>query len=375
MKKSDVRQLTRRTDPLAWLITILTFGGYGVLLGLILPAIQPWRNLPAALAVYILALYLGILLCTVAHELGHLAFGLATGYRFVSFRAFSLIWERRDGRIHFEHKPLPGMAGQCLMAPPPDGAPMPVTLYNLGGVIVNAVLAVAFGALAAALRGLPMLFAAGMATLNLYFALVNGVPLRVSGMDNDGANLRAIRRNPTALLAFWTELSLSEQLARGRRIKDLPEAWFVMPAIEEMSDGMSAELGAWACARLMDEGRYEEANAAMIRLLDSNVPINWINRCGLVCNRIFCELLAGNAGEAERLASTIQNFLRAMRRQPHVLRTQYALAKLAARSDKEARRARQAFERCAKACPQAEAIEAEWERMRLIDARAETLNE
>lgn len=42
-----------------------------------------------------------------------------------------------------------------------------------------------------------MLFAAGMATLNLYFALVNGVPLRVSGMDNDGANLRAIRRNPT----------------------------------------------------------------------------------------------------------------------------------------------------------------------------------
>ena len=69
MKKSDVRQLTRRTDPLAWLITILTFGGYGVLLGLNLPAIQPWRNLPAALAVYILALYLGILLCTVAHEL------------------------------------------------------------------------------------------------------------------------------------------------------------------------------------------------------------------------------------------------------------------------------------------------------------------
>ena len=64
-----------------------------------------------------------------------------------------------------------------------------------------------------------------------------------------------------------------------------------------------------------------------------------------------------------------------MRKQPHVLRTQYALAKLAAHSDKEARRARQAFERCAKACPQAEAIEAEWERMRLIDARAETLNE
>ena len=51
MKKSDVRQLTRRTDPLMWPITILTFGGYGVLLGLNLPAIQPWRNLPAALAV------------------------------------------------------------------------------------------------------------------------------------------------------------------------------------------------------------------------------------------------------------------------------------------------------------------------------------
>ena len=65
------------------------------------------------------ALLLGaFLLQLILHEAGHLLFGLATGYRFASFRVGNLIWIKTDGGLRRGTYRLAGTAGQCLLFPP-----------------------------------------------------------------------------------------------------------------------------------------------------------------------------------------------------------------------------------------------------------------
>lgn len=76
----------------------------------------------------------------IIHEGGHLVAGLLTGYRFVSFRIFSLTLIRKDGRYQWRNYSLGGTGGQCLMAPPLRPLEeIDTRWYNLGGVLANIV--------------------------------------------------------------------------------------------------------------------------------------------------------------------------------------------------------------------------------------------
>ena len=85
----------------------------------------------------ILSFYLHIIL----HEGGHLVAGLASGYKFVSFRIGSVLWIKIQGKIRRKRLSLPGTGGQCLLDPPAmDGGRFPAVLYNLGGGLANLIL-------------------------------------------------------------------------------------------------------------------------------------------------------------------------------------------------------------------------------------------
>ena len=119
-------------------------------------AIMDYADKLAAGGVFknLLVLLSGLLLLALAygiqfiiHEAGHLLFGLISGYEFVSFRIGSFLLIRgSDGKLSMKRYYLAGTAGQCLMAPPDfeeDGY-LPVGLYNMGGVLLNAISAMFF---------------------------------------------------------------------------------------------------------------------------------------------------------------------------------------------------------------------------------------
>ena len=64
-------------------------------------------------------MYLSIFIEMAIHEAGHLFFGLATGYKFLSYRIGSFTFIKEEGRIKVKRYVLPGTGGQCLMSPPP----------------------------------------------------------------------------------------------------------------------------------------------------------------------------------------------------------------------------------------------------------------
>lgn len=317
-----------------------------------------------AYAEIFIGLYATLIFHTLVHEAGHLVFGLLTGYGFCSFRIFSFMWVKDGEKLKLRRLSLAGTGGQCLMSPPDikDGK-MPFVLYNLGGSIMNA----AVGALFLALyficpngsRTAPfvLLFAA----VGFITAVMNGVPMRLGAVDNDGYNALAISKSSEAAEAFWVQLSIVGQSARGVRLKDMPEEWFRVPAEESMQNSIVAVRGVLACNRLMDEQKFNQADALMARMLAAESGMAGIHRGLLVCDRIYIELIGVARSEAiEAMLTKAQaKFMKSMRRYPSVLRTEYALALLLEKNAARAEGIRAEFEKAAKSYPYPQETESE----------------
>lgn len=356
--------------------------GLGIVIGLILASgeqngleyIGGGSPLLGYLIVLIL-LYGSMTIHTVIHEAGHLVFGLLSGYRFGSFRIFSvMLLKDRDG-FKIKRLSLAGTGGQCLMSPPDmvDGK-IPVMMYNLGGAIFNLLFSVLFAALYFILPQIRIisLFLVILAILGVAMALLNGIPMRTAMVDNDGYNALNISRDPRAMYAFWTHMKINEQISMGVRLKDMPEEWFTVPSDEGMKNSMIAANAVFACNRLMDEGRFEAAAEGIDRILNTDNSVSGIYRRLLVCDRVSIELVTGGSREAvERLLDPEQKkFQKQMKNFISVIRTEYIVALLYEKDNAKAEKIRRAFEKRALTHPYKCDVESEREIIAAADKRS-----
>ena len=134
----------------------------------------------------ILILLFSIFLQVLLHEGGHLVCGLATGYRFVSFRIFNLTFIRKDGKLCIKRFSLAGTGGQCLLTPPERPLEdIPTTLYNLGGVLANLLTAILAFLPLLTVDGLPYLlkfFLLMLSLIGILLAGMNGIPMKMGGI-------------------------------------------------------------------------------------------------------------------------------------------------------------------------------------------------
>lgn len=321
------------------------------------------------------AMYGAILLQIVIHEAGHLVFGRLSGYGFSSFRIFSWIWVREEGKLTCRRLSLAGTAGQCLMVPPElkDGR-MPVFLYNMGGALLNLITAALFFGLSLLCQGAPVLsvLLRMPAVVGLGVALLNGIPMRVGPVDNDGRNALALSKDTEAMRAFWVQMKVAAQTARGIRLKDMPEDWFRLPAAATMQSGVTAALGVMAANRLMDQHRFREADALMARLLELD-SVMGLHRNMMLCDRIFTELIGEGRPEIVEGFRTkdLHKGLKTMRSLPSVLRTEYALALLLEKDQAKAEKILAQFDVQTKSYPYPCEVEGERELMAI--ARDKTI--
>ncbi len=327
-------------------------------------------------ALLLAGFYAAVYLQFVIHEAGHLVCGLLSGYRFSSFRVGSIMWQKdaETGKLLRKKMSIAGTGGQCLMSPPDlvDGQ-MPVTLYNLGGVLANVISAVVFWLLGRVLGGFPVIsmLCRLVVIMGLFTAVTNGVPLRIQGMDNDGRNVLSMKKDPAAIRSLWVQLKANEQIARGVRLKDMPEEWFVMPDEASMKNSLVAVMGVFSCNRLMDEQRFEEAEARMERLLQQKNGITALHRNLMVCDLIYCKLLRRDSVEAiDGLMNHQQKqFMKSMKTFPSVIRTDYAYTLLREKDEEKAAKILEQFNKVAKTYPYPSDVESERELLLLAAKR------
>ena len=309
---------------------------------------------------------------TIIHEAGHLIFGLLSGYKFSSFRVFSFMILKEEGKFKFKRFSLAGTEGQCLMIPPDlvDGK-VPVVWYNLGGCIINIIAAIIFAVVAFFLRTILFLSVVLwiFAIIGIAFAVVNGVPMRLGMIDNDGYNAYSLMRTPKAIKSFWITLRVNEQVARGVRFKDMPAEWFEVPEDEDMQNSMVASIGVFACNYLLDIKQFEEAKCLIDHLLSIDSGLADIYRKGLICERIYLELISEKSSEVieELFTKEQKQFMKQMKRNPSIIRTEYIMALVWEKDMAKAEKTKIRFEKCIKYHPYQSDIQSERELIEIAE--------
>ena len=353
----DKKQKKKTSATKQALILIYNFALYFAPCFLVMRYVSPLEINPLLRVVgFVAVAYAAFIFHIIIHEGGHLVFGLLSGYRFSSFRVFSFMWVKEGESIKCKRHSVAGTGGQCLMSPPDiKNGKMPVAWYNLGGSLMNVIFGLLFlGGFflcgeVSILSAILLLFA----LLGFALAILNGVPLRTGTIDNDGYNAIALAKDPAALEAFWMQMKVVEETTKGVRLKDMPAEWFTVPEDEAMKNSMVAARGVFACNRLMDEERFAEADELMAHLLSIESGMVGLHRSILICERIYVELITQNRREVveEKLTKNLQSFMKAMKDNPSILRTQYAIALLHESNKEKAETIKAQFEKRAKTYP------------------------
>lgn len=367
MKKLDMKWLVVVTFVIAGALCGAAVGSYMVTMNEMLGEdISVWNELMKFLEL-ILLMYIVYMVNVIIHEGGHLIFGLMTGYKFNSFRIFSVILIKQNGKLKIKNISLAGTGGQCLMSPPEliDGK-MPYVLYNLGGVIFNVITSLIFIVIYSIslwkLLSLAMIMSAIMGFAS---ALVNGIPMKVGDINNDGYNAVQLGRDKDALKALWVQLKMNGALAEGIGIREMPEEWF--ESIDGKNDNPRiTSIKVFYCNRLMEMHKFEQTKEEIKKVLESNMVLVGVYRHLLICDYIYCELIDGNIIEAEEFyTKDLQKFMKSMKKFPAILRTKYTYELLHNKDSKQAEKLRTLFNIMSEKYPYTSDIEAENELMNI----------
>lgn len=240
------------------------------------------------------AMALAIVLHIILHEGGHLLMGLATGYRFSSFRIASIAFVRKDGQIRVRRYKLAGTGGQCLMLPPEMPVEqVPFFWYNAGGVIMNVVFAL-FPLVLLMKCNLTVWWSSWcimMVIVGLSLAVLNGIPMRLGGMQNDGMNILILFRTPEKRKDFVRQLQIAVTATEGKRTSEMPAEWFDCDSVDDYRELLRLASRLNHQARLIDEGRFLEAHASVEDLLKHFSELPQIVQLELAGEYIFTECL------------------------------------------------------------------------------------
>ena len=132
---------------------------------------------------------------------------------------------------------------------------------------------------------------------------------------------------------------------------------------------MVAVMGVFACNRLMDAERFEEADELMAHMLGIDSGMVGLHRNLLICDRMYIELIKENRREVldGMLDKEQEKFMKSMKNFPSVLRTKYVYTLLCEKDDAKAEKAKAQFEKCAKTYPYQSDVQSERELMEIAE--------
>ncbi|KYG29645.1 hypothetical protein [Alkalihalobacillus trypoxylicola] len=180
----------------------------------------------------IVAFFVSFLLHLTIHEFGHLVFGKLSGYKMLSFRIFSHMWVKNNGKLEYKRLSIPGTLGQCLMIPPKKvNGHFPFKLYLLGGGFMNII--IAFIVLIISLiLDMTSIYVMAFVLAGLLTAMVNLIPYSF----NDGSTLSKAKKDPEIRNILYNQLMVNAETSVGTKFIELPEEWIQKPASVDYSN-------------------------------------------------------------------------------------------------------------------------------------------
>lgn len=262
-----------------------------------------------------LAMVLAVIVQIAVHEAGHLVGGLMSGYRFVSYRVGSFALIRRDGKFMFKRFGIAGTGGQCLMLPPDRPIEQIRTMpYDLGGVVANLLLSVlcVIVLLCVDLDFSYAVYPVMMAIAGFGLAALNGIPININGMPNDGMQAVMLRKDMVTKRVLFTLLKAYALVQNGIRPRDLPAEWFDCELDKENINPLVVNMLSMKVGVLLDCMEWEEARELCAALLEKENHIPVIFLYEFRCEYVFTLLVTGEKAKAAEIYAdkTLQAYIR-----------------------------------------------------------------
>lgn len=278
------------------LISILGFACIGGCIGYVIGTIQKRMGgnisglkLCVMALLALTAIFLSYTINICLHEIGHMFFGLISGYEFSSLRFGKLMLAKENGKLRFCKYDMPGTGGQCIMtAPKVDAEKMPVVLYNLGGLVMNLVVLligiIVFVIVSDSHFVVGMIFLM-FAMTSLVILITNGLPF--SQMGTDGANTIILYKNKFAREAFRNQLEVVRYLSQNYSVREMPEELFLFDKQIPMTNPLITAQAVSCFNYYSVSGKYQEAKEMASYILENAKSINSLHEKILYGEQLF----------------------------------------------------------------------------------------
>lgn len=319
----------------------------------------------------ILAYFIQIII----HEGGHLLCGLLSGYHFLSFRIGSLTLVHLNGRWQWKRYSIQGTGGQCLMIPP-EGTEQncPYRLYNAGGILCNLIVSViaAISFFMFQLSTVMAIFLIALFLCGIFDCLLNGIPMKIGGIANDGYNIFQLEKDPLAKKGWYIQLKTNSLISEGVRMRDLPLEWFEVEEDADFSNPIVAALRLQQGGWYLDKGDLYKAKECLESLIKPEIQLIDIYRKELKCELLFLEIVTTkDEAKIDQLYSKqLQAYIKATKYYVSRKRLLYAYYKIVKKDEEMAQKTMQEFEKVAKTYPILGEILMERDLIALVDQLA-----
>ena len=215
----------------------------------------------------ILILLFSIFLQVLLHEGGHLVCGLATGYRFVSFRIFNLTFIRKDGKLCIKRFILAFLPLLTV-----DGLPYLLKFFLLM-----------------------------LSLIGILLAGMNGIPMKMGGIGNDADNMCLLLKDSKSKQALVTQLRINALVQEGMRPKDMPAEWFSQTEDINYKDALQVTIALMSASRLLDCEEWEAAYNAFEKIMSHRHEVIGLLIKETACELLFTALVTKRTARAEEL--------------------------------------------------------------------------
>lgn len=324
-KTSSKKEKIKMLSIYAFYLLIGFFCGFGYIAIAESAKVNESLSLPIFLILLVLSTTVSFVLHIALHELGHVITGKLTGYGFYSYRLFSFLFLKEDGKWRCKRYTIPGTMGQAIMTPPEktDGE-YPWFWYNAGGGLMNIFLSLIVWIMYILIPGssefkttimVPFIF------LGIVLGLTNLIPSPSGMLANDGSNMLALFKDKIAKYSFYEHLALMEHLAKKKNFSDLPFEFYQLPRDANLRCQLNANTKTHELEYYYDVQAFGSAIKLLNELAEESTMAKTI-KLNLDTERLFMECMQGPREDVVNTLCTkeLVNLLKVAKNVPEIQR-------------------------------------------------------
>lgn len=227
-----------------------------------------------------------------------------------------------------------------MMPPKKINGNFPYKLYNLGGIIINFMIClIAFMCLSTFNIGFFLTtFMYFTILFNLISLLLNGIPMKIGGLPNDGYNVFLSNNNQLSREGFYLTLKVNGLLTEGIRYRDMPHEWFMLPEDVDLNNPLTSCIRIQEANWYYDNLEFEKAKECYESLLDHSINLIELYRKEVNCMLVFLEIIGQCRQEVinELYTKDLKNYTKSMKTMIDKQRLLYAYELLVEKNEEKA---------------------------------------